>query len=266
MLFIHGYAENWWIWRRLLQPVATAGFHAMAVDLRGYGNSDKPPRGYDLLTAAEDIYGLIRATGHRSATIVGQGLGGTVAWTLATNHPDHVSELILVSSPHPRAFRDDPLRRPLGGRPFPSQFLSAQLPRLSEWRMKGDNWVKDYLTNRTIPGWLETQEGAETLHMLSVSLRVPKVAYCANEYLRWISRSNFRPDGWDYYKKMDQKLPMRATIIVGSQDHTITLEDLEGSGKYVTGLNLIQILNAGYFPQLEQEDEFEKILLDTLLN
>ena len=238
----------------------------MAVDLRGYGNSDKPPRGYDLLTAAEDIYGLIRATGHRSATIVGQGLGGTVAWTLATNHPDHVSELILVSSPHPRAFRDDPLRRPLGGRPFPSQFLSAQLPRLSEWRMKGDNWVKDYLTNRTTPGWLETQEGAETLHMLSVSLRIPKVAYCANEYLRWISRSNFRPDGWDYYKKMDQKLPMRATIIVGSQDHTITLEDLEGSGKYVTGLNLIQILNAGYFPQLEQEDEFEKILLDTLLN
>ena len=266
VLFIHGYAENWWIWRHLLKPVATAGFHAMSVDLRGYGNSDKPPEGYDLPTAAEDIYGLIRATGHHTATIVAQGLGGAVAWTLANKHPEHVTELVLVSSPHPRVYHDDPIRRSLSGRTFPGQFISAQLPRLSEWRMKGDIWVKDYLSSRTRKGWLETREGAETLDMISMSLRIPKVAYCANEYLRWISRAYFRPDGWDYYKKMDKELPLRATIIVGAQDDTVSGAALEGSEKYVEQLNLIQILNAGYFPQLEQADEFEKILLDTLIH
>ncbi|WQD13473.1 MAG: alpha/beta fold hydrolase [Lawsonella clevelandensis] len=53
VLLLHGYGEHWWTWHHQLQPIAAAGFHAVAVDLRGYGNSDKPPRGYDLVTAGQ---------------------------------------------------------------------------------------------------------------------------------------------------------------------------------------------------------------------
>lgn len=264
VLFLHGYAENWWIWRHLLEPVATAGYHAVAVDLRGYGNSDKPPRGYDLPGAAEDIYGLIRATGHRTATIVAQGLGGAIAWTLANNHPNHVAELILISSPHPRAQHQQQIRRPFTNRPFIGPLMTAQLPRIPERRMRTNRWVKDYLHTRTIPGWLEGKEGQKTLTMLSDALRIPKVAFCANEYYRWIGRSRFRPDGWRYYRSMNNKLPIRATLIVGSQDDSVSPEALEGSAKYVSSTNLIKVLNAGFFPHLEQADEFEKILLDVL--
>ena len=63
MLFLHGFPEFWWTWRHQLAVLPGAGFRAVAVDLRGYGDSDKPPRGYDLWTLAGDVAGLIRALG-----------------------------------------------------------------------------------------------------------------------------------------------------------------------------------------------------------
>ena len=71
VLLLHGFPEFWWSWRHQLVGLAGAGLRAVAVDLRGYGDSDKPPRGYDGWTLAGDVAGLIRALGERSAAVVG---------------------------------------------------------------------------------------------------------------------------------------------------------------------------------------------------
>src|SRR4051794_30773484 len=55
VLFLHGFPEFWWAWHEQLRLTAEAGFRAVAVDLRGYGASDKPPRGYDGYTMAGDV-------------------------------------------------------------------------------------------------------------------------------------------------------------------------------------------------------------------
>ena len=78
VLLLHGFPEFWWTWRHQLAVLPGAGFRAVAVDLRGYGGSDKPPRGYDLVTAAADAAGLVRALGEANAIVVGHGLGGLV--------------------------------------------------------------------------------------------------------------------------------------------------------------------------------------------
>ncbi len=83
VLLLHGFPEFWWTWRRQLVTLSEAGDRAVAVDLRGYGGSDKPPRGYDQITAAADAAGLIRALGEANAIIVGHDWGGLTAWTLA---------------------------------------------------------------------------------------------------------------------------------------------------------------------------------------
>ena len=57
VLLLHGFPEFWWTWRTQLVTLAAAGYRAVAADLRGYGGSDKPPRGYDLVTAAAPIWG-----------------------------------------------------------------------------------------------------------------------------------------------------------------------------------------------------------------
>ena len=54
VLLLHGFPEFWWTWRRQLSSLSAAGYRVVAPDLRGYGGSDKPPRGYDLVTAASD--------------------------------------------------------------------------------------------------------------------------------------------------------------------------------------------------------------------
>jgi pimeloyl-ACP methyl ester carboxylesterase len=73
VLLLHGFPEFWWSWRHQLPALAAAGRRAVAVDLRGYGDSDKPPRGYDLWTLSGDVAGLVRALGERQVDLVGHG-------------------------------------------------------------------------------------------------------------------------------------------------------------------------------------------------
>ncbi len=79
-LFLHGFPQFWWTWREQLTAFADAGYRAVAMDLRGIGGSDKPPRGYDPLTATMDVTGVIRALGESNAVLVGHGLGAGLAW------------------------------------------------------------------------------------------------------------------------------------------------------------------------------------------
>ena len=105
VLLLHGFPEFWWAWHDLLPGIADAGFRAVAVDMRGYGASDKPPRGYDGYTMAADVTGLIRALGERSAVLVGAGFGGMIAWTAAAFHPRLVSRLVVIGAAHPLRLR-----------------------------------------------------------------------------------------------------------------------------------------------------------------
>src|ERR1700746_338521 len=123
VLLLHGFPEFWWTWRHQLAVLPEAGSRAVAVDLRGYGGSDKPPRGYDLITAAADAAGLIRALGEANAVVIGHDWGGLAAWTLASYFPKSVRRLAVVSMAHPLQLRTalagSPLRitRSLSGAP-----------------------------------------------------------------------------------------------------------------------------------------------------
>ncbi len=101
VILLHGFGSFWWSWRHQLRGLT--GARVVAVDLRGYGGSDKPPRGYDGWTLAGDTAGLIRALGHSSATLIGHADGGLVCWTTALLHSRLVRAIALISSPHPAA-------------------------------------------------------------------------------------------------------------------------------------------------------------------
>jgi pimeloyl-ACP methyl ester carboxylesterase len=90
VVLLHGFADFWWSWRHQLTALTELGYHTVAVDLRGYGDSDKPPRGYDGWTLAGDIAGLIRALGYSDATLVGHADGGLVCWATAVLHPRQI--------------------------------------------------------------------------------------------------------------------------------------------------------------------------------
>ncbi len=103
VLLLHGFPEFWWSWRHQLVALGEAGYRAVAPDLRGYGASDKPPRGYDAYTLSSDVAGMVRALGAREAHLVGHDWGGALAWSVATLHPGVVSRLSVLGMPHPLA-------------------------------------------------------------------------------------------------------------------------------------------------------------------
>src|SRR6476661_8888854 len=98
VVLLHGFPEFSFGWRDQIEPLAAAGFHVVAPDLRGYNLSSKPTgiRAYYSAKLADDIDGLIHAFGYESATVVGRDWGGTVAWTLAMTHPEAVEKLAIL--------------------------------------------------------------------------------------------------------------------------------------------------------------------------
>src|SRR3954453_6631865 len=133
VLLLHGFPQFWWTWRAQLTTLADAGFHVVAPDLRGYGASDKPPRGYDLPTLSADAAALVRALGEQDAVVVGHDWGGLLGWTMAALHPRTVRRLGVLSMAHPGRLRsgmtDSAQRRA-------SRYaLGFQVPRVLERRL-----------------------------------------------------------------------------------------------------------------------------------
>jgi pimeloyl-ACP methyl ester carboxylesterase len=102
VVLLHGFPEFWYSWRHQIAPLAQAGYHVVAPDMRGYDLSDKPRgwRAYDAGLLADDIAGLIRSFGERQAYVVGHDWGAAVAYTVAMRHPDVVRRLAILNVPH----------------------------------------------------------------------------------------------------------------------------------------------------------------------
>jgi pimeloyl-ACP methyl ester carboxylesterase len=104
IVLLHGFPEFWYGWRQQIGPLAAAGFRVVAPDTRGYNLSSRPEdvASYDVGLLAADIKGLIRERGAETAMVAGHDWGGTIAWTLAMNHPEVVDRLAILNAAHPR--------------------------------------------------------------------------------------------------------------------------------------------------------------------
>src|ERR1700757_5070345 len=163
VIMLHGFGSLWWSWRHQLRGLS--GARVVAVDLRGYGGSDKPPRGYDGWTLAGDTAGLIRALGHPSATLVGHDDGGLVCWATSMLHPRLVRAIAVVSSPHPGALRASVLTRRDQGRALLPSLLRYQIPMWPErWLTRHDAAALEELVRaRGSAKWLETDDFSVTI-------------------------------------------------------------------------------------------------------
>jgi pimeloyl-ACP methyl ester carboxylesterase len=101
VLLCHGFPESWYSWRHQLQALAEAGFRAIAPDMRGYGQTDRPEAvdQYTLLHLVGDMVGLLDVLGADTAVIAGHDWGAPVAWHSALLRPDRFSAVVGLSVP-----------------------------------------------------------------------------------------------------------------------------------------------------------------------
>jgi pimeloyl-ACP methyl ester carboxylesterase len=102
VLLCHGFPESWYSWRHQLKALADAGFHAVAPDMRGYGQSDRPAEieRYSLFHLVGDMIGVLDALGEKNAVIAGHDWGAPVAWHAALLRPDRFRAIIGLSVPY----------------------------------------------------------------------------------------------------------------------------------------------------------------------
>lgn len=272
VVLLHGFAGCWWVWRHQLVDLAGAGYRVVAVDLRGYGDSDKPPRGYDGWTLAGDIAGLVRALGEREAHLVGHAWGGFLAWTAATLHPRVVSSLTVLGAGHPLAYRRAirsgwyrPALRP--------QFKAAshvfrfQQPLRPEHALIADRaaLVEQLLREWSGRAWSQTDDCAETAQRLREAMLIPGVAHSALEYYRWAFRSQFRGDGRRFAAAVDAVSPVPVFQLHGSEDTCILASTARASTRWTRPHSWLHVLpGVGHYPHLEAPAQTSKLLQEWL--
>jgi pimeloyl-ACP methyl ester carboxylesterase len=233
ILLLHGFGQYWYTWRDYILPLAQQGYRVAAVDLRGYGDSDKPPRGYDPRTISHDIAAIIRTLGAKNAVVIGHDWGGLAAWAAAKHHPDLINSLVVVNAPHPDALIDN--------------FLKDKKTRNFFWlltRMQIKTIAYRKLTNEDaelLEQWLQKWNNYEwpdpalaRRYRLAFLNRVTPLT--AIEYYRWAARSLLRLEGRKFYRKMRRPINQNVLAISTLDDPLIEADLVQMSKKYVKGI------------------------------
>ena len=135
VVLLHGFPDFWYGWRHQLQAIDAAGYRVVALDLRGYNLSARPPRveDYALDRVTADVAAVIASLGGHAHAVVGHDWGGAVAWRLSVTHASTFERLVVLNAPHPARLRELMLES--------SQLLrfwyvgATQLPVLPEWAL-----------------------------------------------------------------------------------------------------------------------------------
>jgi pimeloyl-ACP methyl ester carboxylesterase len=257
VILLHGFPEFWLAWRHQLVELAEQGFRAVAVDLRGYGDSDKPPRGYDLWTLAGDVAGLVPALGESRAAVVGHGWGGVVGWTVAAMHPRRVSALVTIGAPHPLAIRRGVVRDVWGQGRALSTVARVQLPRLPERDLRVEEGVRIERLMRAWSGaaWSATDDFAEAVAHYRSAIRVPGVAHCAMEYYRWAVRSQIRAEGRRFAAAVARPAEIPVLGLHGADDPFLLPRTAAASTRWAGDRHTLEVWpEVGHFPHEECPD------------
>jgi len=262
VVLLHGFPTYWYTWREQIPPLVAAGHRVVAVDLRGYGGSDKTPHGYDPLSLCADITGVIKTLGERSAVIVGHGWGGLLAWTMAAARPDVTRAIVPVAMPHPARLRAA-LLRSRAQRRAARYVLAAQVPLLPERRLTEDDAARvgHILRTRSLdPGWLDG--GVE--EMFRAAMLAPASAHCALEYHRWAIRSIPRRDGRAFMAAVESPVSVPVLQVHGSRDPSILPSSVAGSQAGAAGPYDLVWIDAGHYVHEERPAQFASTLSDWL--
>lgn len=160
ILFLHGFPEFWYQWRKQLVEFSKDHL-VVAPDMRGYNLSDKPAEvdEYALPYLVEDIRGLADHFSYNKRFIlVGHDWGGFVAWAFASAHPGYLEKLVIINAPHPSLFE-----RLLSSDPA-QQNASLYIPKLrlkqAEQKLSANNYAAlvDIVLNADLPTGAFTEE------------------------------------------------------------------------------------------------------------
>lgn len=255
VVLLHGFPHFWWTWRHQLPALAAGGFRAVAMDLRGVGSSDKPPRGYDTPTLAADVAGVVRSLGEQETVVVGQGWGSWIAWAMPHLTPRGLRGIAVTGSAHPA------MGLSTGALLELQRLAMFQLPLLPERQLRRGDLVERVLTEWSGSDYPDDEERRR----YAEAMLIPSAAFSTLETFRWAGRSRLRPDGARFRKVMHQQVGVPVLQVHGALDPTISPAVARRAGEFVRSSYRFSMLDdVGHFVPEEAPDRFNELLLDWL--
>ncbi|XP_068650633.1 uncharacterized protein [Aristolochia californica] len=283
LLLIHGFPELWFSWRNQITQFAKHGYHVVAPDMRGYGDTDSPasPESYTLLHLVGDVIGLLDALGQEQVFVVGHDTGAEVAWNLCLFRPDRVKALVNLGVPFrprfPAAKPVEMLTRMFGGGLYVYQFQELGRAEKSFARYDSYTVIKKFLLTQKSD--LIAPPGEEIINSLDNPSLLPD--WISEEELQYFA-SKFQISGFtgalNYYRAMDKswdllaqwqgsRITVPTKFIVGDKD--LGFKSF-GTEEYITGgdfksfvpnLEVVIIDGHHYIQQERAKEVSEEILL-----
>jgi pimeloyl-ACP methyl ester carboxylesterase len=284
VVFCHGFPTTWASWRRAMQATSDAGFHAIAFDMRGYGESDAPGEA-ELYTPFHTVGDMIAILDHfqiGSAILVGHDFGANIAWNAAMMRPDRIAAVFGVSVPFLQpggpSFLDQ--LRASGAKDF---YMFDQMTAEAD-----EKWAN---AAHSIPAslyWLSGEAPEEerwhpfdpARHMLRPARGAPKTidpAY-VDEMVRVFGRTGFHAP-LNYYRAIEaffaiasrafagRVIEQPSFFLTGAADGLNALRNPTEASlrESLPGLRgFVAMDGAGHWPQLEAPDAFNAALLQFL--
>jgi pimeloyl-ACP methyl ester carboxylesterase len=246
VLLVHGFGTDSFLWRHVGPQIALANLTAFAVDLFGYGASDRPlDADYGIGAQAEYLDRALTALRMARATVVGLDLGGAVALRFAAVHPERVEKLILVN---PIAFDSIPAddTRSLQKNTARNAF------RITRGVMGAAPLLRDLLRS-------SVSDPAKMPERLVARYVAPYVGREGVDHLLRVARS---VGGSDMDEIDLRGLPHPTLIVWGDRDPWVTSEIGDRLANTIGGSKLVHLPGTGRLVPEEAPEMFSNLLLD----
>jgi pimeloyl-ACP methyl ester carboxylesterase len=244
MILIHGYTASVYVWKTVAPMLADAGFRVIAVDLLGFGYSEKPSWfDYSIQSQARMVSRFMDRIGIGRATVVGSSYGGAVAATIALDHPERIEKLVLIDPVINDDIKSHPVLRLLSLRGVGE----ALTPFISD-----SKWFLRYRMHNTL--------AKENHHMITEdrieSIRRPLFAADGHHSLLATSR-NWSAD----HIERDANLINQPTLIIwGDSDTVIPIKNGYKLHKEILNSRFVILKDCGHVPQEEKSEIFTELV------
>lgn len=244
MLMLHGFPEFWYSWRHQI-PEFAQYYKVVALDQRGYNDSDKPTdlSAYRMSELVKDVQGVIQGLGYERCVLVGHDWGGAVAWNFAYAHPEMVERLIVLNLPHPAKFA--------AGLRTPQQLLRSwyifffQIPFLPELAIQSFDYqlIAEGFTSMAIDKTAFTNADLDAYKQAAA--KPGALTAMINYYRANIFQPELVSREWGV-------LQVPTLLIWGESDVALGKELTYGTEAYVQDLTVRYIPNCSHWVQQEQ--------------
>jgi pimeloyl-ACP methyl ester carboxylesterase len=249
VLFLHGFPDSSRLWRHQIDALVANGYRAIAPDLRGFGDTDRPEgvEQYSMMYVLGDIMSLLDHLDSERAHIVGHDWGAATAWVVASLAPERTRSLTVLSVGHPGMLREASYE----------QLTRSWYMFMFQFEGIAEDWLtrNDYEFVRT---WV--QDNPDLEHYIEDMSQPGALTAALNWY-----RASLRPDAWI---TDPPPLPPIAAPTMGvwsSNDIALLEPQMVGSQKFVEGpWRYERIDGVDHWIPTQAPEKLNELLLDFL--